>query len=93
MQMYVEVGGGPEALDQRDGATMAFVGAQPASVQQVARDHALHHLQHRCDQLGLCGQQHAQRDRQRQYPLAHRHVWDDVVDQVRSRLRHPPRTA
>lgn len=32
-------------------------------VQQVARDHALHHLQHRRDQFRLRRQQHAQRDR------------------------------
>jgi hypothetical protein len=38
---------------------------QPGAVQQMARDHALHHLQHRRDQLGLRGQQHAQRDGQR----------------------------
>ena len=33
------------------------------------RDHALHHLQHPRDELGLCSQQHAQRDRQRQHPF------------------------
>ena len=51
------------------------------------------HLQHRGDQLGLRGQQQAQRDRQRQHPLPHRHVWDDVVDKVRRSLRHPARAA
>ena len=69
VQVDVQVGSGSEALDQRDGAAVAFVGAQPGIVQQMARDYALHHLQHRCDQLGLRGQQHAQRDRQRQHPL------------------------
>jgi hypothetical protein len=59
----------------------------------MARDHALHHLQHRPDQLGLRGQQHAQRDRQRQHPLPHRHVRDDVVHQVRHGLRHAPPAA
>jgi hypothetical protein len=38
-------------------------------------------------------QQQAQRDRQRQHPLAHRHTGDDVVDQVRRRLCHAPRAA
>ena len=46
-----------------------------------------------CCQLGLRGQQHAQRDRQRQHPLPHRHMWDDVVDQAPRGLRHPARTA
>jgi hypothetical protein len=53
----------------------------------------LHHLQHRRDQLGLCGQQQAQRDRQRQHPLPHRHMRHDVVDEVLRGLRHSPRTA
>ena len=53
VQVNVEVGGGPEALDQRDGATVAFVGLELSAVQQLAREHALHHLQHRGDQLGL----------------------------------------
>ena len=44
-------------------------------------------------QLGLRGQQQAQRNRQRQFPLAHRNMRDDVVDQVGSRLRHAPRAA
>jgi hypothetical protein len=51
------------------------------------------HLQHQRDQLGLRGQQEVQRDRQRQDPLSHRHVRDDMVDQVRRDLRHSPRTA
>jgi hypothetical protein len=93
VQVDVEVGGGPEALDQSNGATVAFVSDEPGSGQQVPRDHALHHLQHRRDQLGLCGQQHAQRDRQRQHPLPHRHMGDDVVHQVRRGLRHAPRAA
>jgi hypothetical protein len=53
-------------------------------------DHALHHLQHRRDQLGLRGQQHAQRNRRRKDPLAHSHVDHGVVHQGRCRLRCPP---
>ena len=60
-------------------------------------DDALHHLQHRRDQLRLCDQQHAQRNGQpkltNSHPLPHRHVGDDVVHQVRRRLRHPACTA
>jgi hypothetical protein len=120
VKMYVEVGRRAEALDQRDGAAVAFVGLagragpearplarheqspglfvsglglEPGGIQQMTRNHALHHLQHRRDQLGLRGQQHAQRDRQRQHPLPHRHMRDDVVYKMRCRLRHPPRAA
>jgi hypothetical protein len=55
------------------------------------RNHALHNLQHRRDRLGLRGQQHAQRDRQRQHPLPHRHARSDVVNQVRRGLQDVPR--
>ena len=51
-------------------------------IEQVARDHPLHRLQHRRDQLGLRVQQQAQRDRQGQHPLLHWHLQDDVVDEV-----------
>ncbi len=46
------------------------------------------HLQHRRHQLGLCGQQQAQRDRQRQHPLAYRNLRNDLVHQVGHRLCH-----
>jgi hypothetical protein len=48
---------------------------------------------HRRDELRLRCQQQAQRDRQRQDPLAHWDVWNDVVHQVRRGLRHAARTA
>ena len=54
---------------------------------------AVHDLQHRRHQQWLRGQQQAQRDRQRQHPLAHRHMGDDVVDQMGRGLRHAPRAA
>ena len=57
VQVDVEVGGRAEALDQRDGAAVGFVGLESGLPQQVARDHAVHHLQHGRHQLGLCGQQ------------------------------------
>ena len=70
----VEVGGGPKTLDQRDGAAVALFAFESNAIQQMARDHALHHLQHRRDQPGLRGQQQPQRDGQREHPLAHRHL-------------------
>ena len=90
VQMYVGVGRRTEALDQRDGAAMAFVGLELGTGQQMAREHALHHMQHRLDQLGLCGQQHAKRDGQGQDPLPHRHVGNDVIHEVRRGLRRAP---
>ena len=58
----VEVGGGPKTLDQRDGAALALFAFESNAIQQMAPDHALEHLQHRRDQLGLCSQQQAQGD-------------------------------
>lgn len=46
----------PEALDQRRGAALTFVGAEPGIVQQVAREHTLHHLKHRSCELRLRSQ-------------------------------------
>ncbi len=60
--MYVAIGRRPKALDQRDGAAVGFLGLEPSLAEQMARDHALHRLQHRRHQLGLCGQQQAQGD-------------------------------
>jgi hypothetical protein len=85
VKMNVEVGRRAKALDQRDGAAVTFVGLELGAVKQMAPDHALHHLQHRRDQPGLRSQQHAQRNRQRQHPLPHRYVRDDVVHQVAGR--------
>jgi hypothetical protein len=93
VQVDVQVGGRAKTLDQRHGTAVAFVGFELGSAQQVAHDYALHHLQHRGDQFGLRGQQHAQGDRQRQHPLPHGHVRDDVVHQVSGSLRHPARAA
>ena len=62
--------------------------APRAPAAQPARDHAVHHRQNRCHQLGLRGQQQAQRDRQRQHLLAYRNLRNDVVHQMRRRLRH-----
>jgi hypothetical protein len=93
----IEVGSRAEALVQHDRAALTFVALEPRVVQQMPFDHPLHHLLHRRDQLGLRGQQHAQRNRQpkltNSHPLAHRHVRDDTGHQVRCRLRHPPRAA
>ena len=92
-QVDVEVDRRPEALDQREGAAQASVTLELSVVQQMPLDHTLHHLQHRRDRLELRGQQHAQRDRQGQHPMPHRHTRDDVLHQVCRRLRHAPHTA
>jgi hypothetical protein len=44
MQMYVEVGRRPKTPDQRDGAAVGFIGLESSLAEQMARDHAVHHL-------------------------------------------------
>lgn len=83
----------PKALDQRDRAAVGLVGLHARLLEQEPGDHAVHDLQHGCNQLGLCGQQQAQGDGQRQHPLAYRHMGDDVIHQVRRSLRHAPGSA
>jgi hypothetical protein len=80
-------------LDQRDGTAVSLVGLRARLLEQESGDHAVHDLQHGCNQLGLCCQQQAQRDGQTEDPLAHRHMRDDVVHQVRRRLCHAPGAA
>src|SRR5262249_20227146 len=48
---------------------------------------------HRRKRLRLSGKQNAQRDRQRQHPLAHRDGRDHVIDQVGGGFRHAPGAA
>jgi len=82
VQMNVEVDRRAEALDQRHGAAVSFASLELGVAQHIAREHALQHLQHRCDQLGLRGQRQAQPYRQRQDSLPHWHLRDHRVDQV-----------
>ena len=57
-----QVGGRAKALNQRDRAAVSLVGLEPDLIEQMVRDYALHHPQHKRHQLGLCNQQRAQRD-------------------------------
>ena len=60
MNVNVQVGGRAKALNQSDRTAVSLVGPFDISAdltEQVARDDAVHHLQHGRHQLGLCGQQ------------------------------------
>ena len=94
VQVNVEIGGRSKALDQRAGSAGGLVGFDLGLIEQEARDGPACDLQHRRHQLGLRGRQQTQRDRQpnlaNPYPLAQRHVRDDVVEQMGRRLGHAP---
>ena len=83
MQVNVEVGGRAKALDQRDCAAVGLFCLQASLIERKSGDYAVHDLQHGRHPLRLCGQQRAQRDRQRQNPLANRYIGNDVIRQVR----------
>jgi hypothetical protein len=51
VKVDVQVGGRAEALDQRDGTAVGLVCLQPSLLEQVAREQAVHNLQHRRQQL------------------------------------------
>ena len=89
MQMDVQFGGAAEALDQRVRAAVGLAGPE-SRLEQMPRELQVHDLQHRREQLRLCREQQAQRNRPRPHPLAYRKVRDDVVDQVGSGVRHAP---
>jgi len=54
------IGRRPKSLDQRDRAAVGLVRLEAGLLEQVARDHAVHDLQHRRYQPRLFGQQQAQ---------------------------------
>jgi hypothetical protein len=54
VKLDVEMGRGRKALNQHDRAAVGLVDLATGLPEQVARDHAVHHLQHGRHQLGLC---------------------------------------
>ncbi len=53
VKVNVQVGGRAKALNQSDRTAISLVGLEPGLTEQLARDHAVHHLQHGRQQLGL----------------------------------------
>ena len=84
--MNVEIGGGAKALDEGDGTRVGFAAFESRLLDQKAGNHAVDDLQ-----LRMSGKEDAQRNREREYPLAHRHPRDEVIDQVGGGLCHAPR--
>ncbi len=77
--MDIQIDGRAKALDERDRAGVGCAAIQSGLLDEKCRDDPMHDLQHRREQLGMRGQQDAQRDRKRQHPLTLRHRRDDVV--------------
>ena len=90
MQMNIQIGRGAEALDERDRAGVGSAKFEARPLDQKAGNDAVDRLQQRREQLRLSGEQKAQRDRQREHPLAHRHRRDHAIDQMGGGFRHAP---
>lgn len=65
----------------------------PACLTRKLADDPVDDLQHGREQFAMDGKEDAQRDREREHPLAHRHPRDDVIDQVGSGFCHAPGAA
>jgi len=66
---------------------------QSRPLDQKAGNDPVDRLQQRRKQLRLSGQQKAQRNRQREHPLAHRDRRDHAIDQMGGGFRHAPGAA
>lgn len=64
VEVNVEICRRTEALNQRNGAGVDFIAFETGLFCEMTGDGTLYTLQHRREQLGRRGQQHAQRDRQ-----------------------------
>jgi len=94
VQVDVQIGRRPRhwqaRLDQPERAAVGLLGLQPGLIDQEVRDGAVHGLQHGRHQLARRGRQQPQRNPQRQYAMARRHLRDHRVDQVGCGLRRAP---
>ena len=93
MQMNVQVGGRAEALDEGDGTGGGLIALLAGLFEQERGNRPMDDLQYREEQVGMNGKETSQRNRQRQHPLAHQHLGDDMVDQMGGGLGHAPRAA
>ena len=90
VRMYVHVEGCPEALDDRDCPTPPVHHALRAGSPSQVPQHRPDEHPDRCPaQRMVPGQHVAQAMRHGQHPLAHRHVREHMVNEMRGALRHP----
>src|SRR5438876_5105351 len=95
MEVNIELEAATEALNHRHGAAPPVGHAAAAGSAAIeAEDGAGVHAEHRAAELVVPGQEVAQAIGQRQHPLAHGHVRENAIHEVRGQLRHtPPATA
>ena len=82
-----------EALDKRERTGARLAVFQPRLLEQKVGDDPVDHLQHGREQLRMCREEDAQRERERQHPLTHGRLRDDVIDQMGGGCCHAPGAA
>lgn len=94
VQVDVELETAPEPLDHRHRAGLALRDAvRPRGARVEGEQLAGIHAQHGAAQGVIPRQSVAQAIRQRQDSLAHRYLWQHLVDQIGGALGHPPSPA
>jgi len=91
--MGVLVEGGAEVVDEGDGADLGVRTGPGALLLEGLLDDAQHDAQCGAADCRVALQEVAQALGKRDDPLAHREGGEDVVDEMRRRLCHPPRHA
>ncbi len=69
----------PKRSDESDSARVGFATFQSRLLDQKCGNNPVDHLQHGREQLRIGGEEGAQRDRNQQHPLAHRHSRDNAT--------------
>ena len=91
MEVGVEVQRRAETLDEGDRPGLGAGGdGESGLLDEVCGDGAVHHTQDLAQDLRLGGEQEAQGIRERQYPLPNGLLGEDMIDQMRGALYHPP---
>ena len=86
----IQVERATEALNHDDTAGAAVADARIARpVPQLAKHRLREHSSHRAAEIVVPGKEISKPVRQAQDPLAHGHIGEDVVDQMRGALGHP----
>jgi len=67
--VLIQIGGRAEALDERDRTGVSLAAFASRLFDQKCGDDAVNARQQRREQIGMGGQQDAQRDRKREHPL------------------------
>jgi hypothetical protein len=92
MEVDVQVQGVPEALHEGDGPalTAGHAPLPPSATAQRREDGPQKEIQHGARELGVVGEPVAEREREREHPLADRDLREHALHQMGGRVAHAP---